>query len=116
MLSKETRAALHEALANSETFFTQVLPPTNEECCYFHQVFSLPNITFSPKNMLVKNPSLDRPLYYTGYIGYTIIERIVIDPISTLSIMLVHLMQFLCITIHKLSITTTIIYGFKVST
>lgn len=58
-LSKETRDALCEILADSETFLTQVPLPTNEECCCCHQVSSLPNITFVPKDMLMTNPNND---------------------------------------------------------
>lgn len=56
--SKETIDALHETLADS--FLTQVSPPTNKEYCYCHQAYALqayalPNIIFSPEDMLVKN-------------------------------------------------------------
>lgn len=86
-LSKETRDALYEVLADLEMFLTQVPPLTNEKCCCCHQVSSLPNITSSSKDMLVKNPNYERTLYYIGYIGSTQIERILINPGSALSIM-----------------------------
>jgi len=43
-------------------------------------------ITFIPEDMLLKNDKHDRPLYYMGYIGSTCIERIQVDPRSSLSI------------------------------
>lgn len=63
------------------------------------------------ENMLVKNPNHDRPLYYMGYIRSTNLERVLIDPDSTLSITPVCLMQFLCITVCKLAVMTTTIHG-----
>ena len=36
--------------------------------------------------MLLKDNKHDRPLYYTGYIGSTCIERVQVDPGSELSI------------------------------
>lgn len=93
-LSKETRDALREVLADSEIFFTLVPPSAQEDCYCYHQVFLLPSITFSPEDMLVKNPNHDWLLYYTRYIGSTKVERILIDLGLALSIMPFHLMQF----------------------
>lgn len=78
-LSKENRDALHKDLADPKTFLTQIPLPTEEEYYWCHQVSSLINITFSPEDMLVKNPNHDRPLYYTGYIESIKIKRILID-------------------------------------
>lgn len=91
-LSNEARDALYKALVDSETFLTQVLPLTKEEYCCCHQISSLPSITFSLEDILVKNPNHDRPLYYTRYIRSTKVERILIDPSSALTIMPVCLM------------------------
>jgi len=52
-------------------------------------------------------------LYYTWYIGSTHIERIQVDPGSALSIIPKRLLYFLGIPLSRLSITTTIIYGFN---
>lgn len=98
--SKETRDALREDLADSKIFLTQVPPPAEEKYCYYYQVSSLISITFTPEDILVKNPSHDWPLYYTGYIGSMKVERILIDPGSTLSIMPIQLMQFMHIPVQ----------------
>lgn len=112
-LSKETRDALREVLANSESFLVQVLPPIKEEPTLPlpHHVSSFPNITFT-LDILVKNFKHDQPLYYIEYIGSTKIERLLIDPYSALNIMPTHLIQFLCILIFRLAATTNTIYGF----
>lgn len=115
-LSKETRDTLTKALANSELFLNQVPPHAKIECqyCHCHQVLGLPSITFTPEDMLVKNSNRDRLLYYTGYIGSTKLERVLINPDSTYSIIPVCLLQFLHIPIWKLALTTTTIYGFNI--
>ena len=61
--------------------------------------------------MLLKDNKYDRPLYYTGYIGSTCIERIQVDPGSALSIIPKRLLYFLGILLYRLSVTTTTIYG-----
>ena len=40
----------------------------------------IPTITFTVEDMLLKDNKHDRPLNYTGYIGSTGIERILVDP------------------------------------
>ena len=62
--------------------------------------------------MLLKDSKHDRPLYYTGYIGFTCIERIRVDPGSALSIIPKRLLYFLGIPLSRLSTTTTTIYDF----
>jgi len=63
----------------------------------------VPSITFTPEDMLLKDNKYDRPLYYTGYIGSTCIERIQ----SALSIILKRFLYFLGIPLSRLSTTTT---------
>ena len=46
----------------------------------------MPAITFTAEDMFLKDNKHDRPLYYTGYIGSTCIERIQVDSGSALSI------------------------------
>ena len=69
-LSKSTREALREALADAEVFMTQVpVEPRDEdvEDC-LHASQNAPCITFTANDMQVKGKH-DRPLYFTGYIG-----------------------------------------------
>ena len=80
-LSKETREALRDALANSESFLTYMpeVPKDDAQssCLECHHVQSkVPAITFTAEDMLFKDNKHDRPLYYTGYIGSTCIERV----------------------------------------
>jgi len=70
-------------------------------------------ITIPPEDMLLKDNRHDTPLYYTGYIGATHIERIQVDPGSALRIIPKRLLYFLSIPLSRLSITTTDIYGFN---
>jgi len=95
----------------------QVPIPTKEDgasCSRCHLVQQqVPCITFTPEDMLLKDNRHDRPLYYTGYIGCTHIERIQVDPGSALSIIPKRLLYFLGIPLSKLSTTTTTIYGFN---
>jgi len=69
-------------------------------------------ITFTADDMRVKGKH-DRPLYFTGYIGSSEVNRIQVDPGSALSIMPHRVMQHLGIPTHRLSATQTIIYGFN---
>src|SRR5436853_6580660 len=55
----------------------------------------------------------DRPLYFTGYIGSTIITRIQVDQGSALSIMPRRILSFLGIPQYRLSTTNTVIAGFN---
>jgi len=73
----------------------------------------VPSITFTPEDMLLKDNKHDRPLYYTGYIGFTCIKRIQVDLGSVLNIIPKRLLYFLGIPLSRLSTTTTTIYGFN---
>jgi len=95
-LSKETR----EALANSESFLTHMpeapRDDTQHSCSECHHVqLKVPAITFTAEDMLLKDNKHNRPLYYTGYIGSTCIERVQIDLGSPLSIIPKRLLYFL---------------------
>ena len=114
-LSKTTREALREALANSEAFSAHVAEvPTEEgQCSQCHQTLAeMPCISFSQEDMQVKGKH-DRPLYFTGYIGSSEINRIQVDPGSALSIMPRRVLKHLGIPAHRLSATQTTIYGFN---
>ena len=81
-------------------------------CSECHHVQSkVPAITFTAEDMLLKDNKHARPLYYTGYIGSTCIERIQVDPGSTLSIIPKRLIYFLGIPLYQLFATTTTIYS-----
>ena len=86
-LSKKMREVLRDALADSESFLTQMPIRTKEEgvsCPQCHLVqHKVPCITFTPEDMLLKDNRHGRPLYYIGYIGSTHIERIQVNPGST---------------------------------
>ena len=55
----------------------------------------------------------DRPMYYTGYIGSSEVDRIQVDPGSALSIMPRRVLKHLGIPAHRLSATQTTIFGFN---
>jgi len=106
-LSKETREAVRDALANSESFLIHVLEASADDsqplCPKCHHVQpKMPAITFTAKNMLLKNNKHDRPLYYTGYLGSTCIERVQVDSGSVLSIIPKRLLYFLGIPLNRL--------------
>ena len=83
-------------------------------CPECHHVQSrVPAITFTAEDMLLKDNKHDRPLYYTGYIGSTCIERVQVDPGSALSIIPKRFLYFLGILLYRLFATTTTIYGFN---
>ena len=117
-LSKKMKEALKDALADSGFFLTQVSSILTDDSgtpyphCHLASQ-QVPNITFTPENMLLKNNRHDRTLYYTGYIGSTCIDRIQVDPGSALSIILKRLLYFLGIPLSRLSTTTTTIYSFN---
>jgi len=87
---------------------------TQPSCPECHQVQSrVPAITFTAEDMLLKDNKHDQPLYYTGYIGSTCIERVQVDQGSALSIIPKRLFYFLGIPLYRLSAITTIKYGFN---
>jgi len=116
-LSKKIREALRDVLANLESFLTQVPTPTKKDgasCRQCHLVqHQVSCITFTPEDMLLKDNRYDRPLYYTGYIGSTHIERVQVNPGPALSIIPKRLLYFLGILLSRLSTTTTTIYSFN---
>ena len=73
----------------------------------------VPSITFTDEDMLLKDNNHDRPLYHTGYIGSSRLERIQVDPGFALSIIPLRVMHFLGVPLHRLSTTTTTIFGFN---
>jgi len=85
--------------------------PSCSEC--HHVQLKVHAITFTAKDMLVKDNKHNRPLHYTGYIGSTCIERVPVDPGSALSIIPKRLLYFLGIPRYQLSATTTMIYDFN---
>ena len=72
-LSRPTREALQEALADAEAFSTHFSKETGtkQDCMTCCQVSErrIPCITFTPEDMLIKSTSHDRSLYFTGYVG-----------------------------------------------
>jgi len=116
-LLKETREALRDALANSESFLIYMSEASEDDsqplCPECHHVQpKIPAITFTAEDMLLKDNKYNRP-YYTGYIGSTCIERVQVDSGSALSIIARRLLYFLGILLNRLSAMTTIIYGFN---
>ncbi|KAJ6796985.1 Uncharacterized protein M6B38_221250 [Iris pallida] len=63
--------------------------------------------------MLIKTNLHDRPLYYTGYIGDVKVDRMHIDPGSSISIIPKGLLHHLRILMHRLTPTSTAISGFN---
>ncbi|KAJ6841569.1 uncharacterized protein M6B38_306780 [Iris pallida] len=63
--------------------------------------------------MLIKTNLHDRPLYYTGYIGDVKVDRMHIDPGSSISIIPKGLLHHLRILMHRLTPTITAISGFN---
>jgi len=68
----------------------------------------IPHASYSLEDMQIKGKH-DRPLYYTGYIGSSELNRIQVDRGSTLSIMPLQIMQHVGILTHRLSATQTTI-------
>ena len=112
-LSKSTREALREALADAEVFVTQLpIGSTIDEPHSLSISCVTTDIVFTPEDMQVHGRHA-RPLYFTGYIGSTEITRIQVDPGSALSIMPRRVMEHLSIPAHRLSATDTNIFGFN---
>src|SRR3954462_9605206 len=112
-LSKSTREALREALVDTEVFVTQLPIGSAIDELHSLNVSCVPtDIVFIPEDMQVQG-RYARPLYFTGYIGFTEITRIQVDPGSALSIMPRRVMEHLSIPAHRLSATDTNIFGFN---
>src|SRR5204863_2064297 len=104
-LSKSTREALKEALADAKVFVTQLPIGSTIDEPHSLNVSCVPtDIVFTPEDMQVQGRHA-RPLYFTGYIGSTEITRIQVDLGSTLSIMQRRVMEHLSIPAHRLSAT-----------
>ncbi|KAJ6796987.1 Uncharacterized protein M6B38_221260 [Iris pallida] len=73
----------------------------------------MPNIIFTPQDMFIKTNLHDRPLYYTGYIGDVKVDRMHINPGSSISIIPKSLLHHLRIPMHRLTPTSTAISGFN---
>ena len=80
-LSKETREALKDTLANSKSFLIHILEASENvtqllcpEC--HHVQLKMRAISFTAEDMLLKDNKHDQPLYYTGYIGSTCIKKV----------------------------------------
>ena len=104
-------------MADTEAFMANIpaVPEgeENEHCPHCHLTSEqIPCITFMPEDMQVKG-KYDRPLYYTEYIGSSVVDRIQVDPGSALSIMPRRVLQHLGMPTHKLSATQMTIYGFN---
>lgn len=102
-LSMAIRDALREALADAEGFIN--LGP------FMHpwrrakkssNIMSFTCITFSQEDMQVLG-MYDKPLYFTGYLGSTKVNRILVDLGSMLSIIPRQLMQHLGISATQFS-------------
>src|SRR3954467_2405005 len=101
---------LREALANTDIFATHIFTAPAEEVL---TVSTRANcISFSDEDLQVRGMH-DRPLYFTGYIGSTLITRIQVDQGSALSIMPRRIMSYLMIPQSRLSATNTGIAGFN---
>src|SRR4051812_44485274 len=112
-LSKSTREALREALADVEVFVTQhPIGSTIDEPNSLSVSCVPTDIIFTPEDMQVQGRHA-RPLYFTGYIDSTEITRIQVDPGSVLSIVPRRVMEHLSIPAHRLSATDTNIFGFN---
>ena len=104
--------ALRKALANLEVF-TKQIPAVREEeddghCHKTSKHFLC--ITFTPDDIQIKEKH-DRPVYYTGYIGSSVLNHFQVDPGSALSIMPHRVLQHLGIPTHRPSATQTAIYA-----
>src|SRR3954470_19995452 len=112
-LSKSTREALREALADVEVFVTQLPIGSTIDEPHSLSVSCVPtDIVFTPEDMQVQGRHA-RPLYFTGYIGSTEITRIQVVPGFALSIMPRRVMEHLSIPAHRLSATNINIFGFN---
>jgi len=85
-LSKSTREALRETLADAEAFMARIPaePEEDEENCLLGSQH-VPYITFTPDDIQVRG-KYDRPLYFTGYIGPSEVSHIKVDSGSALRI------------------------------
>src|SRR3954467_13678012 len=99
---------LREALANTDIFATHIFTAPAKEVL---AVSTRANcISFSDEDLQVRGMH-DRPLYFMGYIGSTLITRIQVDQGSALSIMPQRIMSYFMILQSRLSATNTVIAG-----
>ncbi|KAJ0962211.1 hypothetical protein J5N97_030039 [Dioscorea zingiberensis] len=110
MMSTEVRESLIHALQNPEEYqgyFTEI---NMKEALY---AFHAPSVSFTDEDLLLGTTEHNRPLYVTGYCDGMKINRVLIDPGSSVNLMTLNTLRALALEICHLSPEKIVIQGFN---
>ncbi|XP_039130916.1 LOW QUALITY PROTEIN: uncharacterized protein LOC120267326 [Dioscorea cayenensis subsp. rotundata] len=110
MMSTEVRESLIHALQNPEEYQAYFAEINMTEAMYATHTVS---ISFTDEDLLLGTVEHNRPLYVTGSCDGIKINRILIDPGSSLNLMTLHTLRALALEICHLSPERIIIQGFN---
>ncbi|XP_020082008.1 uncharacterized protein LOC109705667 [Ananas comosus] len=110
MMSKELRDVLIYALQNPEPFYAHFAEVNMKEALYAKHVA---NVIFTDEDMLLGTAHHNRPLYVTGTSDGDKINRILIDPGSSINILTLRTLKSLALNVDHLSSEKIVIQGFN---
>ncbi|XP_020080518.1 uncharacterized protein LOC109704178 [Ananas comosus] len=110
MMSKELREVLIYALQNPEPFHAYFAETSMKEALY---LVHTANITFTEKDLLMGTTHHNRPLYVTGTSDGEKMNRILIDPGSSVNLMTLRTLKSLAMDVGYLNSEKVVIQGFN---
>ncbi|XP_020081023.1 uncharacterized protein LOC109704671 [Ananas comosus] len=110
MMSRELRDVLIYALQNPEPFYAYFAEMNMKEALYSRHIA---NVTFTDEDMLLGTAHHNRPLYVTGTSDGEKINRILIDPGSSVNILTLRTLKSLALNVDHLSSEKILIQGFN---
>ncbi|KAJ0978344.1 hypothetical protein J5N97_013818 [Dioscorea zingiberensis] len=110
MMSAEVRDSLIHALQNPEEYQAYFAEINMKEALY---AFHAPSVSFTDEDLLLGTTEHNRPLYVTGYCDGMKINRVLIDPGSSVNLMTLNTLRTLALEICHLSPERIIIQGFN---
>ncbi|KAM1419624.1 hypothetical protein ACFXTO_023149 [Malus domestica] len=112
-MSKELKEALIMALTNPEVFETSLefaeMDTTSPKYC----ACCLASITFDENDLILGDEYHNRPLYVSGLVGDTSINRILLDYGSAVNLLPLRTLQALGMNVRQLTPSMLIIQGFN---
>ncbi|KAJ1696334.1 hypothetical protein LUZ63_004846 [Rhynchospora breviuscula] len=110
MMSQDLRDLLIHALQNPEKFQAYFAEKSMQEALYIDQTAA---ITFDDNDLLVGTSEHNRPLYITGITSGSKVNRILVDPGSSINILPLKTLRQLSLNVKHLSKEKISILGFN---
>ena len=110
-MSRELRGALIEALMSPDMYKEDVaeISVATSECCATCNSC----ITFGEEEILIGKEVHNRPLYVTGLVGNTTMNRILLDPGSTVNVLPLKTLHMMGMNVRQLTSSILTIHGFN---